>query len=259
MISLDESVMISENAFVCFVPRIFSRTAQLQSPMSSVSVPVSLPVKITAQDSNITFTQTEEGYFMNFAVKVEVPLKDLVDSLMQCGETIPGEIASLSQQAGLSPATTCPETEVSPLKTSGLASRAGLSDESATCDRIVQTPSYCSVPFPRIDSPYKSRGRWRSNSATFFMRERGSSKKQLSPNAPVFTPCYMQQAHPPPVSSPFSQCSLAGSDTVWDLPGLPSPVIEANTDPVFASFETPPPIMAQSILQRGISNQCRQM
>ncbi len=224
-------------------------------------MPVSLPVKITAQDSNITFTQTNEGYFMNFAVKVEVPLKDLVDSLMQCGEPIPGEIASLSQQSGLSPATTCPETVISPVKPSGISSVIGLSDESTTCDRISPTPSYCSVPFPRIDSPYKSRGRWRSNSATYFLREKITSskaaKKQLCPNAPVFTPCYQQQV--PPVSSPFSQCSLAGSDTVWDLPGLPSPVIEANTDPVFAAFPNEPPAVAQSILQRGISNQCRQM
>ena len=196
---------------------------------------------------------------MNFAVKVEVPLKDLVDSLMQCGEPIPGEIASLTQQQALSPATTSPETVGSPTAPLRPASVLELSEDRSTCDRVTPTPSYCSLPFPRIDSPYKSKGRWRSNSATFFLRDKASSRKQLSPNAPVFTPCYMQSV--PPASSPFSQCSLAGSDTVWDLPGLPSPMMEANSDPIFASLSESgaPPVMVQSILQRGISNQCRQM
>ena len=244
-----------------FVRRIFSRVAQLQSPMSTVSIPISLPVKISAQDSNITFTQTDEGYFMNLALKVEVPLKDLVDSLMKCGEQVPPEIMSLSPPQELSPGTTSAETMGSPIAPSRPSSVIGVSEDSTVCDRVTPTPSYCSLPFPRIDSPYKTKGRWRSNSATYFLREKPVSKKQLSPNAPVFTPCFSMSASHVPAPSPYSQCSLAGSDAVWELPGLPSPVIEASPDPVFASFDTTatPVMMQQSILQRGISNQCRQM
>jgi hypothetical protein len=227
--------------------------------MSTVSLPMSLPVKITAQDSNITFTQTDEGYFMNLSVKVEVPLKELVDSLMQCGEQVPPEILSLTPPQELSPATTSAETVVSPMVPSRPSSVLGFSEDSTACDRVTPTPSYCSLPFPRIDSPYKTKGRWRSNSATYFLREKPVSKKQLSPNAPVFTPCYSMSANHVPAPSPYSQCSLGGSDAVWELPGLPSPVIEASQEPVFTSCDgTAAPVM-QSILQRGMSNQCRQM
>ncbi len=241
--------------------KIFSREGQLQSPMSTVSIPLSLPVKIMGQESNITITQNEDGYFMNLAVKVELPLKDLVDSLMKCGERIPDEIYSLTPQKEVSPTTTTPETVSTPVVPSPGCSVTGFMDDAASSDRVNPGQSYCSLPFSRIDAPFKSKGRWRSNSATYFLKEKPVvGKKQLSPNAPVFTPCMSLSASHVPAASPYSQCSLAGSDAVWELPGLPSPLIEASHEPMFAACEpSTPPAMVQSILQRGISNQCRQM
>ena len=205
---------------------------------------------------------------MNLNVKVEVPLKDLIDSLMNGSEKMRDEISSaLAGKSMFSDSPSTPETTVSPGVSSRPASVMGSSDESTACERTTPVPSYCSMPFPRIDSPYRARGRWRSNSATYFLREKSgmgptnSGKKQLSPSAPVFTPSLSLSANHVPAASPFTQCSLAGSDTVWDLPGLPSPLVEASPDPcVSVGFESgAPPVMVQSILQRGISNQCRQM
>ena len=233
--------------------------------MTTINLPLSLPVKIDAQDSQITFTQTDDGYFMNLSVKVELPVKELIDSLMTCSDKVRDELSSLPQLKA-NPDTKASLDDVhSPGESSRPASVVGSSDESTACDRVTPAPSYCSLPFPRIDSPYRAQGRWRSNSATYFLRDRAGSaagpvvKSQLSANAPVFRPS-MSATHAP-AASPFTQCSLAGSDTVWDLPGLPSPLVEASSDPFvpLGPESTPTPVMVQSILQRGISNQCKQM
>ena len=225
--------------------------------MSTISLPLSLPVKINSQNTNISFVQTEEGYFMNLDLKVEVPLKDLIDSLMTCGDKAREELVSLTQQAQRAVAAT-PEPTASPA-VSPVKPVASDSDSTAS-----ERPSYCSVPFPRIDSPFRTKGRWRSNSATYFLREHKSPapqliKRQLSPNAPVFTPLSLS-VNQMPAPSPFTQCSLAASDHgVWELPGLPSPLVEASPEPCLFDTAPAPPMMGQSILQRGLSNQCKPM
>ena len=231
----------------------------------SISVPLSLPVKISAQDSNLTFTQNDQGYFMNLDLKVEVPIKELVDSLMKCGDQVKEELAFLTAP-GLpqNPGANAPSFEAQKSLVSRLKQASASESESTACDNTSPEPAaYCSIPFPRIDSPYRTRAKWSTESATYFLREHRVStpppepikmnKRQLSPNAPVFTPL----SHRFPTSSPFTQCSLAGSEGVWDLPGLPSPLVESNPEPIISS--TDPPAMGQSILQRGLSNQCRQM
>lgn len=205
---------------------------------------------------------------MNLSVKVELPVKELIDSLMTCSDKARDELSSIPLLKANTEGTNSRDNALSPGDLSRTSSVMGSSDESTACDRVTPAPSYCSLPFPRIDSPYRSQGRWRSNSATYFLRDRAGSaagpvlKSQLSANAPVFRPggISMSVTHAP-AASPFTQCSLAGSDTVWDLPGLPSPLVEASSDPFvpLGPESSPAPVMVQSILQRGISNQCKQM
>ena len=228
--------------------------------MSSITVPVSFPVKISAQDSNITFTQNDDGYFMNLDLKLELPIKDLVDSLMKCGDQIRDEFAILTN------AVATPQLDAAARD----AVVGSVSDSGSTsCGNGRSSPSYCSVPFPRIDSPYRTRGKWQSERATYFLREHKSAaqspptvgKRQLSPNAPIFTPLSLRESTTAlPNPSPFTQCSLAASEGVWDLPGLPSPIVECSQDPALSMYSSHAPAAPQqSILQRGLSNQCRQM
>jgi hypothetical protein len=204
---------------------------------------------------------------MNLDLKVEVPIKVLVDSLMKCGEQVKEELAFLTTPGLLEkPVVNTPTMEPQRPLVSRLKQASASESESTACDVISPEPAaYCSIPFPRIDSPYRSRAKWGTERATYFLREHrvnspppqpiGMNKRQLSPNAPVFTPLSQRL----PTSSPFTQCSLAGSEGVWDLPGLPSPLVESNPEPIMGACSVDPPAMGQSILQRGLSNQCRQM
>lgn len=213
---------------------------------------------------------------MNFDLRVQIPLKDLVDSLVSCGDFGRDALAAV---------TTPPlRTEISSTRESASLvvspQTHGCSSANNTPVREVassQQPAYCSIPFPRIDSPYRVQGRWRSNSATYFLRDRKAAgspkpipKRELSPNAPEFTPLAFAgkarcDSSSLPMASPYTECSLGQSDGVWELPGLPSPLIESMQEPtvgVIPQGPPTPPMMAQSILQRGLSNnhpQCRQM
>jgi hypothetical protein len=205
---------------------------------------------------------------MNFDLKVQIPLKDLVDSLVSCGD--------LGRHA-ISAMTPLPvQTDVSSTRSSPEKQRCGSDSKTPVRESASsQQPAYCSIPFPRIDSPYRAKGRWRSNSATYFLRDHkiacAGSKRELCPNAPVFTPltfsrgsissCGSEAALP--AGSPYAECSVGGSDALWELPGLPSPLIESMQEPsvgMIPQDPPAPPLMTQSILQRGLSNhQCRQM
>ena len=237
--------------------------------MSTVSLPLSLPVKISAQDTQISFTQNDEGVFMNLGLKVDVPLKDLLDSLMQCGDQVRDELTALVLNPPHAPATV-PGNSNLQVAANVVVSNASDSGSTACDATTTPEPSYCTVPFPRIDSPYKARGKWQSDKATYFLRERklsvsttantvhsGMGKRQLSPNAPVFTPQGYGIHHRGdeflPLPSPLTQCSVAGSDGVWELPGLASPLMESTVDPIYAS-DVSVPALVQSILQRGLSS-----
>ena len=217
-----------------------------------------LPVKVAAQETNISFTQNENGYFMNLDLKLEFPVQDLVDSLILCGSDLSGLLAQFVPQEPPARSTSQAPVCATPHRDQSLSDSG-----STTCDNAQTPDGYSMKPFPKIDSPYKSRGRWQANKATYFKREHKggpvmpvTAAKQLSANAPVFTPSFAI-----PMASPFSQCSLAASaDEVWELPGLSHPVLETLEEPVLPSA-LPEPRLVQSILQRGLSNssQCRQM
>lgn len=196
------------------------------------TIPMSLPVQVGAKETNISFTHNENGYFMNLALKLEIPVQDLVDSLILCGQGFDGVLNQLVPDEPLARLTSTPAC-VSPLCSLSL-SECG----STTCDPTPE--SYSMKSFPKIDSPYRTRGSWESTKATYFLREhKRQSKKQLSADAPVFTPSF-------PMASPYSQCSVAASaDELWELPG--------------PDTRTPTASLQPSILQRGLSNQCRQM
>ena len=209
--------------------------------MSAISVPLSVPVKVQAQETNISFTQNDDGYFMNLDLKLEFPLQDLVDSLMMCGDKIipdGGMVGSIlkNQPEHSRPGLQSPER--SPPLTS-----------DRTRDQALSFDTYYSAPFPRFDSPYRKKGKWQTKQATFFMRDTMSSRRAspapsgLSADAPVFTP--MTFASVDSISSPAD---------LWELPGLPSPLMEPTIDP------SPLPTAARqtsafhSILQRGLSS-----
>ena len=206
--------------------------------MSPISVPLSVPVKVQAQETNLSFSQNDNGYFMNLDLKLEFPLQDLVDSLMMCGDKVVPDGTKIDQT----------ENHLSKDTNSIHAAVDSLVETIVTPPRN-QSPSfdtYYSAPFPRFDSPYRKKGRWQSKQATFFMKDSAPSRRaspvpsQLSADAPVFTPMT------------FASVDSVSPHDLWELPGLPSPLMEPSTDPI------PTPVRQtsafHSILQRGLSN-----
>lgn len=206
--------------------------------MSAISVPLSVPVKVQAQDTNISFTQNEEGYFMNLDLKLELPLQDLVDSLMMCGDKISpdGNMAEPSR----------------PTQPDHFESKRVVSSESPLItsarnrDQAVSFDTYYSVPFPRFDSPYRKKGKWQTKQATFFMKDTMPGRRaspaptSLSADAPVFTPMT------------FASVDSIAPPDLWELPGLPSPLMEPSIDP--PSIPARQTSAFHSILQRGLSS-----
>lgn len=206
--------------------------------MSPISIPMSVPVKVQAQETNISFSQNDNGYFMNLDLKLELPLQELVDSLMMCGDKVVQDVTKISHN----------QIDKTRDANSIHAALDGILGAHTTPPRS-KSPSfdtYYSAPFPRFDSPYRKKGRWQSKQATFFMKDAALSRRaspvpsQLSADAPVFTPMT------------FASVDSVSPPDLWELPGLPSPLIEPSTDPI------PTPVRQtsafHSILQRGLSN-----
>ena len=207
--------------------------------MSGLSVPLSVPVKVQAQETNVSFTQSNDGYFMNLDLKLELPLQDLVDSLLLCGDKIIPDHTELDKRN--------PVTKVEQVAASPMMDDVSSSKFIRSRDPAHSFDTYYSAPFPRFDSPYRKKGRWQPKQATFFMRDSVSSRRaspapsRLSADAPVFTP--MTYASVDSVSQP----------DLWELPGLPSPLMEPSIDPIPTSSVRQTSAF-QSILQRGLSN-----
>ena len=228
--------------------------------MSAVSLPFTLPVKVQAQQTNISFTQNEDGYFMNLDLKLELPLQDLVDSLMLCGEKLPAEVPQIPQTPAEPIADLVQSLAGSPvmeslLPTPPLAERHSRSESVSTncgSDPVRSPDVYYSKPFPCFDSPYRQKGKWQAAQATYFLRDSPSPapapSKKLSPDAPVFTPLSLASM---PLGSPTP--SAVTADDVWELPGLPSPLMESAADPPMPSLRHQTSVV-HSILQRGLSS-----
>ena len=225
--------------------------------MSTVSLPFTLPVKVQAQETSISFTQNDEGYFMNLDLKLEFPLQDLVDSLILCGDKVRAEISQISAES--QPAIQA-AINASIARATSPDHLSGSESVSTTCDPVrLATDMYGSSPFPRFDSPYRQKGKWQTNQATYFLKPADTPSQVVAPppmtrmsaNAPVFTPL----SHNIPNPSPFSQgmASALSDHDVWELPGLPSPLLEHQPSP-----EMPPlphqTSIVHSILQRGLSS-----
>jgi len=206
--------------------------------MSAVSVPLIVPVKVQAQETTISFTQNDEGYFMNLDLKLELPLHDLVDSLLMCGDKIIPDHTNVDS-ARLTPVD---ETKSALIHHDDLTNAicGGARHQSHSFD------TYYSAPFPRFDSPYRKKGRWQTKQATFFMKDSMPSRRVspspsiLSADAPVFTPMT------------FASVDSVSPPDLWELPGLPSPLIEPTIDPLPAPAHQTSAF--HSILQRGLSN-----
>jgi hypothetical protein len=195
---------------------------------------------------------------MNLDLKLEFPVQALVDSLMSCGNKVREEISNIS-----------PETQplvhavvsASASRTNSPEQSSGSESVSTTCDPVRKSAEmHGSSPFPRFESPYRQKGKWQTNQATYFLRvdspPHSSSpavpfvcdSKPLSANAPVFTPLSSHNIVIPN-SSPFMASACSDYD-VWELPGLPSPLLEYVPTPEDKKFS---PIV-HSILERGLSS-----
>lgn len=190
---------------------------------------------------------------LDFDENLDIPIEELVRSLMSCGDMIRHEIYNMNENRGLF---------------TGCNAKSAIRSLMASEEDSTASESGCSPSlgegiygYPRFDSPYREKGKWPTSQATYFLRARSGTPssapsimgphKTLSANAPVFTPLSDIGNHATPGSL---------SADLWELPGLPSPMMEFTEAPSFDSRDInnnhyPKEIGASvSILQRGLSS-----
>ncbi len=190
---------------------------------------------------------------LEFDMDMNIPIEELVKSLMSCGDKIRHEIYNMNANAGHYTSYHSKIPLCSPMHSEeeSTASESGCSSY----------PGEGAYSYPRFDSPYKEKGKWPKSQATYFLRSKSStshpfshrlgSGRTLSANAPIFTPL-----------SDMGNLSSPGSVSadLWELPGLPSPMLEFTEAPSFDSRDICNNHISKdagaslSILQRGFSS-----
>lgn len=181
---------------------------------------------------------------LDFDMNLDIPIEELVKSLMSCGDKIRHEIYNMQGRNEHFMSYNRPG--------SVMRSLIPTADEESTSSESGRS----SYSYPRFDSPYREKGKWPRSQATYFLRQRAGSTSRpvstipgstLSANAPVFTPL-------------SERGNQATPGDLWELPGLPSPMMEFSEAPTFDSQDICnnyyPKDMGTSvsILQRGLSS-----
>jgi hypothetical protein len=178
----------------------------------------------------------------------DIPIEELVKSLMSSGDRIRREVYHMN----------------------GIASHAQNMDSGSVIHSLLSLsaadPGYTPFPvdevrsIPTFDSPYKQSGKWPKSQATYFLKSAGDRAPSSSPTSSTGRPKSLSADAP--VFTPLSGMDSRCPSDVWELPGLPSPMLEFSKAPAFnmrdshtaTSQCSTEPIGCVSILQRGLSS-----